>query len=63
MAGELDGQVAGKTIATLDDDRLDAIASDPLEHGQEAGALGHRIGAADCRISQVSSRAISGRSE
>ena len=26
------------------------IAGDPLQHGQEAGALGHRIGPAHCRI-------------
>ena len=29
------------------------IAGDPLQHGQEAGALGHRIGPAHCRIVEL----------
>jgi len=38
-------QVAGKMIRALDDDRLEAIAVNPLQHGPESRALGHRIDA------------------
>ena len=43
MAGELDGQITSEAIGALDNDRPDAIAGDPLQHGQEAGALGHGL--------------------
>ena len=53
VAGELDGQVTSKAIRALDDDRPDPIAGDPLQHGQEAGALGHGIGAAHRRVIEL----------
>ena len=53
MAGELDGQITGEAVRALDNDRPDPIAGDPLQHGQEAGALGHRIGAAHRRIIEL----------
>jgi hypothetical protein len=40
MAGELHRQVTSKTVRALDQDNPDAIAGDPLQHSQEAGALG-----------------------
>ncbi len=49
MAGELDSQIAGKAVRALDNDRPDPITRNPLQHGQEAGALGHRIRAAHRR--------------
>jgi hypothetical protein len=53
VSGELDGQITSEAIGALDDDRPDPIAGDPLQHGLEARALGHRIGAAHCRIVEL----------
>jgi hypothetical protein len=46
MAGELDSQITSEAVRTLDQDHPHAIAGDPLQHGEKAGALGHGIGAA-----------------
>jgi hypothetical protein len=43
MARELDGQVAREAIGAFDQDAAHTVAGDPVEHGLEAGALGHGI--------------------
>jgi hypothetical protein len=44
MPGKLDGEVAGKTIRALDDDRARAIAGEAVEHRGKTGPSRDRVG-------------------
>jgi hypothetical protein len=50
VAGELDHQIAGESVRTLDDDRPRAVAHQALQHLREAGPLADRISPAYRRV-------------